>query len=271
MDGEIVDAKAKRRLEHRAAASQLWKEMWMPGLAAVCWTIGRLYSTPTHRNFVDGIADFGAGFFFCCWIASQWLRVKKQQKVEAGLETIEARLNRSIENFDHKTHEIIGNLTGGDSFCYVILLHESEKAFRGQAVLVVEPEWSLHDLFFTVTSRPSMQLHRRSESFTVEVGVAKSVIGQWVKADFNVEDGRHGCFWIDFYARNGRWRQYLNAVWVNGRRTIATQVERNDKIVYSRIDPDYPKDSNGQVDWDSPEPWLGHNLQQPPNKAGFDR
>lgn len=269
-DAIEVEGKQIKRDRRRAVITQLFEEGWKPFLIALCWTIYRLYANPVHRNLADAIANFSTAFFLCSWAASQWFRVKKQQKVEAGLETIDARIERSIRNFDEKTSEIISNITGGDAFCYISLIHEAQTEFRGKVILFVEPAWSLHDLSFTVISRTIIAVPGAKDRFKVVVGEAKSRIGQWATADLNVEEGRHGSFYIDYYARNGTWRQYFIALWINNHRSIATKVERDGEILYEQIHGDFPRCPDGTVDWESDEPWVTHGLPQPAPYTPFD-
>jgi hypothetical protein len=69
---------------------QLLKEFWLPLILGLLWTIYNIADTPiaewSAKNFLN---IFGPTFFFMSWLVAQWYRVRKQQKVEAGLGEIQ--------------------------------------------------------------------------------------------------------------------------------------------------------------------------------------
>lgn len=72
---------------------QLLKEFWLPLLLGAAWTIFNFYDRPLSQWNVRTVLNvFGPTFFFMSWLVAQWYRVRKQQRVEEGIETLHAGL-----------------------------------------------------------------------------------------------------------------------------------------------------------------------------------
>ena len=71
--------------------AQLLKEFWLPLILGVVWTLFNVLDKPPNSWSVkDTLNIFGPTFFFMSWPIAQWYRVKKQQKVEEGLGSIQS-------------------------------------------------------------------------------------------------------------------------------------------------------------------------------------
>ncbi|MES2191592.1 MAG: hypothetical protein V4454_15845 [Pseudomonadota bacterium] len=234
-------------------ATQLLVEMWAPLFLALGWTAYNLYQDAGLRNLKGSVTVFGPTFFLICWGYSQWLRVKKQLRVEGGLTGIEGRLEASIRNFDEKTAEVISRLTGGDGFCYLTLLKGKGTYFENKAVLIADSSYSLFDLEVTIqekTDKPHDWNNPFEGKSTHRIGELKPNQASLKKFDLEFDNISSRYFFIDFYARNGRWRQELLIVSNPGEeRSIATRVERDQKILYEYVDHDFPRNAAGNVDW----------------------
>jgi hypothetical protein len=69
---------------------QLLREFWLPLLVGAMWTAYNMAETPISEwSLRDGVNVFGPTFFFVSWLASQWYRVRKQQRVESDLATLQ--------------------------------------------------------------------------------------------------------------------------------------------------------------------------------------
>ena len=100
-------------------ALQILKEFWLPFLAAVGWTVFSLLDQTADKGTLRAaVTSFGPSFFLASWLVAQWYRVRKQQKVEAGLGGIEARVQQMLVDLDEKTKDIVGQISGGGSACY---------------------------------------------------------------------------------------------------------------------------------------------------------
>lgn len=73
------------------ALHQLLREFWLPLIVGVAWTVYNLADRPANEWKVkDAVNVFGPTFFFVSWMAAQWYRVRKQQRVEDGLAKLQA-------------------------------------------------------------------------------------------------------------------------------------------------------------------------------------
>ena len=104
----------------RRTAVQLAKEMWLPFAVAFVWT-GYNVAAATGRVWTlsDVINLFGPTFFFAAWLISQWLRVRRQHRVEDELGGIAERVGNTLDVLDEKTQHLAGLITGGKSFCHL--------------------------------------------------------------------------------------------------------------------------------------------------------
>jgi len=72
---------------------QLLREFWLPLLLGAAWTAFNFYDRPLSEwNARTVLNVFGPTFFFMSWLVAQWYRVRKQQRVEEGLDTLHAGL-----------------------------------------------------------------------------------------------------------------------------------------------------------------------------------
>lgn len=111
---------------------QMWKEFRIPLVISVSWVV---YSQGSGVWSIEKtITAWSTSFFLASWGVGQFFRVKKQAGVESGLMNIESKLNATADKLEEVSEKIIGNLTGGDSFCY---LHFN--GFEGGKIL-----WLLH-------------------------------------------------------------------------------------------------------------------------------
>jgi hypothetical protein len=105
--------------------TQLFTEFWLPLTAASLWTLlqwhnGSITTEGWGKITLGLIEQFAPSFFFVSFLTGQWFRVRKQQKVEGGLSTVESRLQGLLTALETRTAEVIGHLTGGDSHCYLM-------------------------------------------------------------------------------------------------------------------------------------------------------
>ncbi len=77
---------------------QLLKEFWMPLLLGAAWTAFNVFDRPGEGWSVRTILNiFGPTFFFMSWLVAQWYRVRKQQQVEEGINSLHAEV-RAIQS-----------------------------------------------------------------------------------------------------------------------------------------------------------------------------
>lgn len=247
----------------KTIVGQLFKEFRWPFLVAVLWTIFNVYSeTADKRTIRLAVNIFGAAFFLASWAMSQWYRVRKQQSVDLGLSDIQSRLANLITQLEIKTAETTAFITGGDSVCYLTgnmgTQHHPHQ---------VDPVWIVHhgryplydiqirivdiDLSTALVETP-MWLERRNEYETL-TKLGSLIPGH--AADINVAlpihpDSTVRNFNIFFSARNGSFTQLLRFRKIDGQWLRATKVVMA-KTMYEDVPEGYPRDANGQVNWDT--------------------
>lgn len=101
---------------------QLIKEFWFPLLGAIAWTIYALNGNDNveqTKQIKDYITIFGPSFFLISWLTGQFFRVKKQVNVESNLDSIESRVKELLVQLEEHSENLVGHLTGGDSYLYL--------------------------------------------------------------------------------------------------------------------------------------------------------
>jgi hypothetical protein len=90
---------------------QLFREFKWLLLAAIIVAVGYPYFDNSENWILSSIKIFFPTLFFISWFSSQYLRVKKQLHVENALNDVSENVNRN-------TQELIGHITGGNSYYY---------------------------------------------------------------------------------------------------------------------------------------------------------
>lgn len=253
-----------------SAIKQLFREFWLPLVLALLWA---LYNLKIHAggswDFTRFLNIFGPTFVFTSYLLAQWFRVRKQQKVESGLRTIESNVSQLVRDLDKRTKDLIGHVTGGDSFCHLVgghitpenqvlnlcLHHDSEHQLYDMHVRIVDLQ-----VFEQEISRKPENLRKADTVFYLDSFLpgyghplySKDKAGE--RAMLDLGDGDKAGFNIFFTARNGAFFQYLRFARVAGKWTKASHVSRNDEILLEVIDADFPRSDNGQIIWDEPRP-----------------
>lgn len=70
---------------------QLLREFWLPLILGIAWTTYNLADKPVNEWTLKAALNvFGPTFFFISWLAAQWYRVRKQQRVEDDLAKLQS-------------------------------------------------------------------------------------------------------------------------------------------------------------------------------------
>jgi hypothetical protein len=102
---------------------QLIREFWLPLLLAGTWTAYALFTDPLPIDLKSFVKTFGPAFFLVSWATGQFIRVSKQARVDTNLRSIQERIEHLLDLIEARTKEIVAQITGGDSFCYVSLFN----------------------------------------------------------------------------------------------------------------------------------------------------
>jgi hypothetical protein len=237
---------------------QLLKEFLLPFAVALGWTFFNIYELPKGGLSLQSFVNvFGPSFFFASWLAAQWHRVTKQQKVEAGLTGIEASVNRTLQALEEKTADLIGHISGGESVCYLIgpqpvadvwtqlvLVHVGKHPLYEISARIVdldEFEKIKHNL--TTNNIQQAEFHRQYGNL---------IVGhvRMLQENIVLGSGNSRRFNIFFIGKNGGFTQLLRCRRVSEQWLFATKVVRSDRTFFEHIPEGYPLKPDGMVDWD---------------------
>jgi hypothetical protein len=235
---------------------QLFREFRLPFLLAGGWTGFAVYKSPTPATITSVITIFGSAFFLISWATGQINRVRKQTHVDTNLENIQSRLEVLLTQLETRTAEIVGQITGGESFCHATFMIDNNSNLAQVMVLngskhpVFDAHLRITDLDCldkaAISNNPAV-FASCSVGFGVPVltGSHGTIVGQLALGDGPVR--RFNIFWT---ARNGDHTQLLRLIKVNGIWRQATRVVRGGDLLLEQIVPDFPRDILG-TEWTS--------------------
>lgn len=245
----------------RVVLWQLVREMRVPFLIAIGWTVYSLWATPDKRNVVDAISGFGGSFFLACWAFAQWFRVKKQQAVESGLSGIVKKQESLVTALTEATERLQGHASGGNSVGWLMFVNAREGAIR-DITAHVKGDYPLIDAKASVLDLEKADLGveelRRTGNIqdffrhhvNFNCGTLQPNLAILQHAVVPCETTRPVIrFKVDWTARNGRWIQYIELKRNGERHDFYTAVRRGDDWVFENPQRDsLPKRPDGKPD-----------------------
>lgn len=239
---------------------QLLKEFWAPLLVAVAWGIYNVLSSESGwstRNFINW---FAPAFFFASWLLAQWFRVRKQQRIEGDLERLQTQTKVLLDEVTTKTTELFNQLTGGDSFCY-LMLASVNPAGKGIPTVIHQGAHPLYNVSVRIVDIERMKEFEKSDHISFEdvqraekhvpLGTMAPSQGMILHVDLPLGSGNSRAFNIFFAALNGNFVQVLRFAKVQDRWLSATRVHRGDKVVYEQVQDGFPRNNEGMINWDA--------------------
>jgi len=240
---------AKRRgLELVKTINQLVREFWLPFILASIWTAYVTLSGSTHPTIAAAISNFGGAFFLMSWATGQFIRVRRQSHVESNLQSIQTRLEAVLSQVEIRTTELLNQITGGDSFCYLqftMFNYDQNTALLMAIHKGLHPIYDVHARMVDLDRMHEARLTGTSPfSFDTNLdvptlmpnkatGLQPFLVGTATERRFNI-------FWT---ARNGDWVQLLRLAKVNGLWQWAIRVKRGQSIIFEQISADFPAGS----------------------------
>jgi len=231
---------------------QLLREFWLPFALASAWTTYVLVTGPTPLSFKTVVTAFGPAFFLVSWATGQFIRVKRQSHVESNFLSIQTRLEALLTQIETRTTDLLGHITGGSSFCYVLFFNIDETrntaslfAINGSTHPVFDAQLRIADLEClerASAANGAIPFASCSTHFRIPTLIAGhgGEIGQIPLGEGKVR--RFNIFWL---ARNGDWTQLLRLAKVNGVWRSATRILRGETVLYEDLPPDFPRDALG--------------------------
>lgn len=240
---------------------QIIKEFWLPLLLSIAWVLYNIYETEDNKTWsVQKVVNvFGPTFFLLSWLTGQFFRVKKQTKVEDSFGTMEARFKELLSEVESKTNEMIGHISGGNSFPYFQIGTISNSTNLGLLMAIHKGEHPLYDVNARIVDLQKFERIKQNLTLasigSTETNIAvgnlipshASIIQQW-----HIENEPEQSYNIFSTARNGNFTQLLRLKKINGNWISASKVtNRENEILHEEIGTDYPRDDEGNVCWES--------------------
>ncbi|MDU9028689.1 hypothetical protein [Pseudomonas mediterranea] len=236
----------------KATALQLVKEFRIPFVVATAWTTYAVWGPEV--SFKSFISTFGTSFFLASWMTGQIFRVRKQAGVENSLSQVQSRIELVTEQLEKQTKQLIGHVTGGDSFVYFKVIAHGDDSSTWMATHGGDDDYPVYRAKATIVDLDifdaTVALGRADEADThVSIGDLLPQSFRIIRThDLGDVDARS--FNIFMTAGNGRIQQKLRMRRVNDGWVQATRVNNNSGVVLLEIDDGYPRNAAGEVCWD---------------------
>lgn len=164
-------------------------------------------------------------------------------------------LNKS-EEIARLNQEVANSVSGGDSFCYLVVSTIDPVTNTGRLVVVHQGEHSLYDVHVRIVDLEKLDQIKGNLSFAtlnqtdtnISIGNLISSFAQMLQP-FTLGNSDTRRFNIFFSARNGFFNQALRFKKIDGKWVYATKVEREDKVIYEKVNDEFPRNAEGNVEW----------------------
>jgi hypothetical protein len=239
---------------------QIVKEFWIPLLLSIAWVLYNIYGNESSEiwNIQKVVNIFGPTFFLLSWVTGQFFRVKKQTKVEDSFVVIETRFNELFTEVEKRTKDMIGHISGGNSFPYFQISSLDNNSNTGILVAIHEGEYPLYDVHARIVDLQKFDQVKDNFSLTsigycdthVSVGNMIPSHVSMIQQQWKIENEPTQSYNIFFTARNGSFNQQIRLNKINGIWVSATKVITWDnEVLLEKIENNYPRDVNGNVRW----------------------
>lgn len=205
--------------------------------------------------------------------AQRQLRIKSDEISALNREIAAAQidLRKKSDEVAELNKTIAASITGGDSFCYVLFTMTGSTGAR--VTIFHQGTFPLYDVNIRIVDLEIFQnLLNAGQQLTPETymkadtvlnvgnlspGLATTLMSQPI---INLGDRLQAKYNIFITARNGSFTELLRMRKINGRWQEAMKIERKNfsgenpralpTLLKEKIDPDYPRGANGQIEWE---------------------
>jgi hypothetical protein len=231
-------------------AGRFVAEFSVPFAIAALWT-GWEWNKSTENY--DVLSKGAIHFFAAGWGFSQWNRIKKQKKSEDGLGNVQQNIESLISKLNTSTTDLLGNVTGGDSFCELrpILLNP---LIPRDFELIHHGDHPLYDVQVRIVDLARFEAVPRSISqgeniYEFNVLPPQHAIKIELKSPQDNIRSLPRRLNVFVTARNGSFEQLLQIVVVGGKQQSASQIIRGGDIIWMAVDREFPRSGHERVDW----------------------
>lgn len=226
--------------------NQFINEYWFALILTVSWTLFRLYNfsiiKADYRIFIvestgniieHAIASFVTALAFTTFFTNNYFRIK------ATLST------------DRSLQETVFQLTGGDSYCYLMFAINQEDV--GAIRVVSHGDYPMNDVAFRIIIWPNPKSHSdgdidmnaQEKHFMVHTLLPGIIHGYNDTIQLNKEVGASfECF---IYSRSTPIKQFYRLVYHEGGWRSAIRLVRNGKIIFEQIHPMFPETDKERI------------------------
>jgi hypothetical protein len=238
---------------------QIFKEFSIPLLLSILWVLYNIYGGEKKNDWnIQKIVNvFGPTFFLLSWLTGQFFRVRKQTKIEDSFGTMETRFKELLDKVEAKTEEMIGHISGGNSFPWFQITMINNNNNEGVLMAIHEGLHPLYDVSARIVDMQKLNEVKNNISLATLEYTDKNInVGNMIPSHANMiqqwklESEPEKSYNIFITARNGSFLQQLRLKKINGVWLSATKTTRDNKLLHEKIDDNFPKDKDGNVCWD---------------------
>lgn len=204
-----------------------------------------------HWLTILGIIMIGLGTLFT-FLGQQIISDRSSGKIEK-LSKENIKLNNELSDLNK---EIVKSVIGGDSFCYLVIGSINSETNAGLLTVVHQGEHPIYDVNARMVDLQEFKkLDGKLNSYNFSQADTNIQIGNMIKntastfRPFNLGTSARRDFNIFFSARNGLFTQLLRMRKVDGKWLYATKVQKQDKVIFEKIDDKFPRNDIGEIEW----------------------
>jgi hypothetical protein len=221
---------------------QLLKEFCIPFILSALWTAYATRGVPFDLAKV--VSTFGPTFFLISWVVGQVFRVRKQVGVDTNFASVEARLALLASSLEKNVTTLIGNLNGGDSFCYLM-----PNAIRGLAaedfVLRHCGDFPLYKLSFRIVDIGSLPSGKMREiGFSYDELPANS----FNLIETSLLSGSRALN-VFYHSRGGNFLQQIRFAEIDGQTCYAYNIVRDGVMLVQYLPDGFPLEGDDESSW----------------------
>lgn len=163
--------------------------------------------------------------------------------------------NQEIANLNK---QISMSITGGDSFCYIGHPLDGSQGDKLITAIVQQGKYPLYDVSIRLLDLENSDfLQKKGLSFIEAMNKSQTIINvgnmpagsAQMIGTIDLTSKNRMRYNVFISARNGFITQLIRLQRVNGIWKGATKVERDGEKLHEKIDPEYPRNDQGEIDW----------------------
>jgi hypothetical protein len=177
----------------------------------------------------------------------------------------DSRNNEQINasNLLTRQENLFGTITGGDSFCYLIMHFLQPDTWT--PFLITKGQHPLYDVSMSIVDLEKFNLIKNKPNLTFEELFSNYTtinIGNLVPAfafplwnqKIKLSPGPMHAYAINFFGRNGIWSQKIiikknsSGLWIQAIQVLRKDGDKN-KVLFEMIPKEFQTDKNGKINW----------------------